>query len=280
MADPAASVVIITKDRPVELAAAMRALRALTSAEGEHELIIVYDGEPPSAATLAGARVIEGPGAGFAGARNAGLEAARGEIVCFTDDDCVPSPDWADAAIRHLREHPEEVGVQGPISSAPWDPLYAHSMRLEAPLKTSFWTANIAYRRALLQELGGFDARLSGVGEDLDLGLRALGHGPIGWSERMRVEHTPKAVDLRQIVGRGGRARQEALLHELHAEHFGRAARVPHRAFPLVSILHIWAMQLRSEGPRVLLRPQRLGRILVLATGQLYRATKALVTGT
>jgi GT2 family glycosyltransferase len=278
MADPAASIVIITKDRPAELAAAMTAVRALTDVEGEHEVIVVYDGERPSAAALAGARVIAGPGEGFAGARNAGLAAARGEIVCFTDDDCVPSPGWVDAAISHLRAHPEQVGVQGPINSAPWDPLYAHSMRLEGPIKTSFWTANIAYRRALLDELGGFDPRLSGVGEDTDLSLRALARGPIGWAERMCVEHTPKPVSFRQIAQRGARARQEALLHELHAEHFGHAARIPHRLFPLVSILDVWIGQLRVEGPRVLLRPRRLARILALAGGQLYLASKALVS--
>jgi len=278
MAELAASVLIITKDRPVELAAAMAAARALQSGAGPHEVIVVYDGERPSAATLAGAQVIEGTGEGFAGARNAGVHAARGEIVCFTDDDCVPSAGWADAAIRHLREHPHEVGVQGPILSQPWDPLYAHSMSLPAPLKTSYWTANIAYRRALLETLGGFDGRFGGVGEDLDLSLRASAHGPIGWCEEMRVEHTPKPVSFRDIVRRGARARQQALLHELHAEQFGHAARLPHRLFPLVSILHIWARQLRAEGPRILLRPRRLARIVGLATGQLYLAAKALLT--
>jgi len=93
------TVVVPTRDRPAALARCLAALaqqRAL-----ELEILVVDDASSDGAAVAAAvahaapARLVRGPGRGPAAARNRGVRAARGNIVCFTDDDCVPDPDWA-----------------------------------------------------------------------------------------------------------------------------------------------------------------------------------------
>src|SRR5258708_910840 len=135
MPAPAATVLICSRDRPAELQEAMAALRGLSSDAGPHEIVLVDDGSipPVDERVAAGAQLLRTSGLGLASARNVGLREASGEIVCFTDDDCVPAPGWVDAAIQHLREHRDHSGVQGPVESAAWDPLHAHSLRYEEP---------------------------------------------------------------------------------------------------------------------------------------------------
>jgi glycosyltransferase involved in cell wall biosynthesis len=95
------SVIVPTRDRPEALSACLAALVAQTIAD-RLEVIVVDDGSRRAADVAAvvarhpPARLVAGAGAGPAAARNAGAAAAGGEILCFTDDDCVPHPDWAE----------------------------------------------------------------------------------------------------------------------------------------------------------------------------------------
>ena len=86
------SVVVPTRDRPDALA---RCLAALARQRGAALDIVVVDDSDRGGAVAPGARVIHGGGRGPAAARNLGARAARGDVVCFTDDDCLPAPDWA-----------------------------------------------------------------------------------------------------------------------------------------------------------------------------------------
>src|SRR5439155_21576940 len=118
------------------------------------------------------ARVIEGTGRGPAAARNAGIAMATGDLVLFTDDDAVPQPGWLEAAIDCFTRHPEAVGVVGLVESPPFDPLYEPGVRSEGV--GNFLTCNVAYRRATLVALGGFDDGFPDSHcEDRDLGYRA-----------------------------------------------------------------------------------------------------------
>jgi glycosyltransferase involved in cell wall biosynthesis len=96
----AVSVVVPTRDRPAALEQCLVALARQTAPE--LEIVVVDDGSADAAAVRAaveraapGARLIRGAGEGPATARNIGVGAATGAVVCFTDDDCVPAPDWA-----------------------------------------------------------------------------------------------------------------------------------------------------------------------------------------
>jgi len=98
---PLISVVVPTRDRPKALGRCLAALAAQTGAD-RLEVVVVDDGSKSVrevsavVAQYPCARALVLPGRGPAAARNAGANAARGEIICFTDDDCVPEPDWAE----------------------------------------------------------------------------------------------------------------------------------------------------------------------------------------
>jgi len=99
-------------------------------------------------------------------ARNAGLEAARGEIVCFTDDDCYVQPDFLDAMSAVFAE--SSWGSWGGRVLL-FDPADApikicrarHGATSAAELHRggTIHGANFAFRRALLERVGGFDER-------------------------------------------------------------------------------------------------------------------------
>ncbi|MER7548160.1 HAD-IIIA family hydrolase [Spirillospora sp. NPDC127506] len=152
--------------------------------------IIVVDDRPAPGAPLplppsAGPeiRVIRSGGRGPAAARNAGWRAAATEWVAFLDDDVVPEPGWPARLAADLAGLPPSVaGSQGRVTV----PLPAGRPptdweRSTAGLASADWiTADMAYRRGVLAELGGFDERFRrAYREDADLALRVLnaGHG-------------------------------------------------------------------------------------------------------
>ena len=96
---PAVSIVIPTRDRPSELERCLAAI-SRDPEIARREVIVVDDDSHDRdmvalIASRMGAGLVSGGGAGPAAARNAGARAARAPIVCFTDDDCEPSPEWA-----------------------------------------------------------------------------------------------------------------------------------------------------------------------------------------
>jgi GT2 family glycosyltransferase len=114
-ADPAASsddvvvsVVVPTKDRPGPLAECLGALAAQTLGN-RLEVVVVddasraFDDVAAAVARYPRMRLVRGPGRGPAAARNAGARTADGGYLCFTDDDCVPAPDWAERLVEALR---------------------------------------------------------------------------------------------------------------------------------------------------------------------------------
>lgn len=122
---------------------------------------------------------------GLSRARNAALARARGEILCFTDDDCRLAPDWL-PGIRRAFEDPDLGWCGGRILRD--DPRDARHFVLESRTPRSFdpgafvpagavQGANMALRRTAYEAIGGFDPML-GAGtpfrcEDVDWCARA-----------------------------------------------------------------------------------------------------------
>src|SRR5829696_2774790 len=101
------SVIVPTHDRPESLQRCLDAL-AVQSALNNLEVIVVDDGStaPQAVGEIverhAFARVIRHDKSGPARSRNAGVTSARGRFVCFTDDDCEPTPLWAARLVSAL----------------------------------------------------------------------------------------------------------------------------------------------------------------------------------
>ncbi len=119
---------------------------------------------------------------GPAAARNAGWRAAAGEIIAFTDDDCLPDAGWLRAGIAAFTA--DVIGVSGrlivPLRYMPTD--YEHNAAQLA--NAEFVTANCFYRRECLAAIGGFDERFTAAWrEDSDLIFNLMQCYSCGWKE-------------------------------------------------------------------------------------------------
>lgn len=168
------------------------------------EVIVVDDGSRDNSAEIAAAfpctLVRLAKNAGASRAKNAGVEAASGDIVFFTDSDCVVRPD----ALRLIAENladPAVTGVVGLLDTklrysdfaSQYKNLWMHFTYLRLPRRVGvFYTSAAAARRAAFVELGGFDPNYAGasITEDMDLGQRFLTAGHVLVSDkRLQVEH-------------------------------------------------------------------------------------------
>jgi GT2 family glycosyltransferase len=201
---PDVTVVVPTHDRPDGLAAALAALRAQTLPAEHFEVVVVDDGSDPPARAGEGVRMLRhGRPRGPAAARNAGWRAARAPLVAFTDDDCVPSPGWLEALVAAADG--DRVVVQGRVEPRPdqrrlLGPL-SHTIEIGGPNRL-FVTANVAYPRALLERVGGFDEWFQrACGEDVELGARAVKAGAeVRFAPDALVHHEVRPLRLSEHV--------------------------------------------------------------------------------
>lgn len=200
---PEVSVVIPTRGRETRLVFVLEALAQQTLSEGRYEVIVVRDedGAGPFATAPSGLSLRSLKSAGVSGPtrkRELGWRAAGGRLVVFTDDDCRPHPDWLQTLLARVSPGESTSFVQGRTIPDPDEAhlLYglARSQDVRAP---SDWypTCNIAYPRALLERLNGFDESFYFGGEDTDLGIRARANGAT------RI-YEPNAVVFHAVMAR------------------------------------------------------------------------------
>ncbi|HEU5253822.1 MAG TPA: glycosyltransferase [Solirubrobacterales bacterium] len=179
------SVVVPTRGREEALT---RCRAALEAQSVPVEVVVVEDVE----------------GRGPAWARNEGVRRARGEVVCFTDDDCEPVTGWAEALAAPILAGGAEVAT-GPVSMGDgataadraWEAIVHYlQARAAAPGTASpgfVVTANLAARRSLLDRLRFDESFPAAAGEDRDWGERAVQEG-----------RSLRLVDAATVVHRSG----------------------------------------------------------------------------
>src|SRR3954452_11128247 len=114
MPDGSTSIIVATRNRPDRL----RACLALLREQAADEIVVVDDGSRDEGAVAAatrdlGARLVRQQPTGVATARNTGVAHARGELLLFTDDDCIPVAGWAAALAGRLQTGSDVVA--GPV---------------------------------------------------------------------------------------------------------------------------------------------------------------------
>jgi len=203
------SVIVPTHNRVDSLA---RTLESLFRQDfSDNEIIVVDDGSSDGTAEYCSKlqsegriRYIRQSNSGPAVARNAGLKAARGTLVAFTDDDCVLPVDW----LRRYNEHFQQndiAAVGGPTRTGILSNPYAdandiivnflktaiNSTKHDVPFLT---TNNTAYRKMELERISGFDERFSIGAEERDVNyrLRQAG-GTLVYDPSIVVEHNNNA---------------------------------------------------------------------------------------
>src|SRR5579864_3689500 len=109
------SIIIPTFNGGARIADCLGALVKQTAGR-DAEIVVVNDGSTDNTADVVarytGVRLVSQSNAGPAAARNRGALEARGTIILFTDDDCVPMPDWLDGMLEPFND-PELVGAKG-----------------------------------------------------------------------------------------------------------------------------------------------------------------------
>jgi glycosyltransferase involved in cell wall biosynthesis len=202
----AVSVVIATRDRPALLQAALGAVRR-SLRPGDEVIVVDSASRPPAAAAVArvaaaaGARLVRCDRPGTSRARNAGARAASADIVAFTDDDCLPEPDWLQAVAAVFERHPGLGFVTGavvpghPNSAAPTGVALStmtdgasRAFGPEEDPDVLGHGANMAWDRSALVRMGGFDEAFGPgaplrAAEDHEAFWRALRTGLAGRHE-------------------------------------------------------------------------------------------------
>ena len=183
-------------------------------------------------------RLVQCPTPGSYAARNAGAAAALGQVLAFTDADCIPDPAWVEhGATRLLRVAPGAV-VGGEVRLQPPDPrtgvgLYQYLVGFQQErnitAKGFSVTANLFCTREQFERIGAFDTRLLSGG-DLEWGRRAARMGirtvfvpEAVVTTRPRISFASAMRQARRVAA--GRMRLETLAPELA----GDGALVPHR---------------------------------------------------
>jgi len=197
-----ASVVIPVRNRPDLLQRTLETLVAQDLAPAEYEIIVCDDGSSDDIETLV-RQFQTGPvqvrfekqlPAGPAAARNLGIRASASAILIFFDSDVLIDASAARLLLAALDSHPEWKGAEAalhPIGEE-FGVLWDAPSSLEGG---RYHTAAIAYRRNVLLKVGGFDEQFTlPACEDVELAIRVLSYGPIGFVPQAIVCHPMRRI--------------------------------------------------------------------------------------
>lgn len=191
-----ASVVIPSLNSP-QIDQVLAALRVQTAPP--LEILVIGRDQPGLVQSDGLVRLIDtGRPVGAAVARNLGARAARGEVICYIDADCIARPDWIARLLARHHAGAEVVGGGVAVEHDNYWRLCDNVVAFTTFLETSpsgerpyLPSLNFSIRRALLEQFGGFDQRFPGAaGEDTDLSFRLRRAGHTLWFEpRAAVVH-------------------------------------------------------------------------------------------
>jgi GT2 family glycosyltransferase len=173
------SVVIPTFQRPDLLSACLEGLKPgfQTMDSQSYEVIVTDDGQSILAEAMITeqypwVRWVPGPQRGAAANRNNGIQAAKGQWLVFTDDDCLPDRGWLAAFQKALNQNPEACVLEGKTYAE----REQQSMAESAPINDAggnLWSCNMAICRKAIETVQGFDERFPyAMLEDIDLRIR------------------------------------------------------------------------------------------------------------
>lgn len=273
---PRVSIIVPHYSDLAGLEACLTALKLQTRSADE---IIVADNNSPegeaavAAVTADRARLVIVQERGAGPARNGGVAAATGEVLAFTDSDCLPTPEWLERGLAALDEADFVGGGMRVLvadeedltPAEAFERVFAFDNRMYVLRKRFTVTANLLCPRSVFDAVGGFR---TGVSEDLDWCLRARDLG-------YRIGYAPDAV-----VGHPARRTWPELVRKwrrLNEEAFGLASAKPGGRLKWLVLALAMPFSAVAHLPKVLLSPalsrpgDRLKAIVMLFRARMWR---------
>lgn len=234
---PCVSVVVCSYNGAATLRGCLESLMDLDYPD--YEVILVDDGSLDNTPEIANdfPQVVyyHQENRGLSVARNVGARLAKGEIVAYTDSDCVVDEHW----LRYLVDAMYDQGVAaigGPNITPPSDgwvakcvaasPGNPSHVMLDDQHAEHVPGCNMAFHRETLLGLGGFDPQFRQAGDDVDVCWRFLDAGlPIGYASGAMVWHHRRATVAAYARQQKGYGRSEAMVHFKHPQRCGSFGR-------------------------------------------------------
>jgi O-antigen biosynthesis protein len=229
---PRVSVVVCAYNAERTMDACLASLAVLNYPD--YEVIVVNDGSRDRTLEIAESypycRIISQPNKGLSVARNVGADAATGEIVAYTDSDCVADPDWLTYLVAKIEAGglvacggpnfppPEASLVPAAVAVAPGGPTH---VLLSDEVAEHIAGCNMAFRRDTLLGLGGFDPVYRAAGDDVDICWRFQDAGHvIGFAPAATVWHFRRNTVRAYCNQQRGYGKAEALVYARHPFRF------------------------------------------------------------
>jgi GT2 family glycosyltransferase len=230
---PAVSVVVCSYNGGSTLEQCLTSLREADYPD--REVILVDDGSTDSTREIVSrfpeVRAIHQPNRGLSVARNVGLQAATGEVVAYTDSDCLADPDWLTLLVHRLQSSeaaavggpnlsPEDGRVAACVDASPGQPTHVLE---DDQVAEHIPGCNMAFRREALEAIGGFDPVYRQAGDDVDVCWRLQANGGwIAFAPSAFVWHHRRQTAQAYLRQQFGYGRAEALLRLNHPDRFNR----------------------------------------------------------
>lgn len=216
MPRPVVSVIIPVRGDIGPLLYCLKALAKQTYPKSSFEVIVIDNGIDGGNATIADILpnlVVDREAViGCYRARNRGLAKATGEIIAFTDADCVPQPDWIAAGVAALLEQGTETIIGGRIISIPvpgkrpsvvdlYQDLFAFPQKESIKYIKVSVTANLFTFKQVFSLVGQFDDRLLSGG-DYEWGDRCNKAGILTYYREDVVVHHWNRTSLTELINK------------------------------------------------------------------------------
>ena len=235
---PMVSVVICAYDAERTMRPCLESLRQLDYPN--FEIIIVDDGSRDATSQIAAEfpqfRLIRQPNKGLSTARNVGLHAARGELIGYTDSDCVVDPHWLTLIVGEMvggklggcggpNYAPHEEGwIEGCVAASPGAPCH---VLIGDDRAEHLAGCNMVFDKVALESVGGFDPQFTAAGDDVDICWRLMKAGySLGYCPSAFVWHFRRNTVKAYYCQQRGYGRAEAMLYFKYPERFNALGQI------------------------------------------------------